>query len=238
LHQSFGFAGVFRRAFVQRLSSKRTEGELSAGCSTVVPSLNPASSPEPAFLTYAVLPKLPSSSSFSVDAASFFLCASYSVCSSLASLNLGTMPLAEVAKVIGLYNLLLEFPGVDESRLQPALVNPLLHLFHASMKSYGQSVFCEPILPHTRIRTQPPQHGADRGRRATEQKRHFRQGMGPNQIEQLLSLLVGPKPIRLFLSDAELAHESQAGIPRVSGDSNQLPNEGFQVVWHALSEFF
>jgi hypothetical protein len=93
------------------------------------------------------------------------------------------------------------------------------------MKSLGQRVPREPILTHARIRTQPPKHRANRSRRAAKQEAHFMQGMGDYQVEQLLLLLVGPFPIRLLLSNTELAHESQASVPGVSRDFNQPRDE-------------
>jgi hypothetical protein len=51
------------------------------------------------------------------------------------------------------------------------------------------------------------------------------QGMRDDQVEQLLLLFVGPFPIRLLLSNSELAHESQASVPGVSRDFNQPPNQ-------------
>jgi hypothetical protein len=135
------------------------------------------------------------------------------------------MVFAKLAKISRVDNLFLESPSLYDSTFQPSPLNPPLHLFGANMKSLGQRVFREPILAHARIRTQPPKHTANRSRRAAEQEGHFMQGMRGYQVEQLLLLVVGPFPIRLLLSNAELAHESQASVPGVSGDFNQFRDE-------------
>jgi len=51
------------------------------------------------------------------------------------------------------------------------------------------------------------------------------QGMRHDQVEQLLLLLVGPRPIRLLLSNTDLAQKSPTGVPGVSRDFNQPRDE-------------
>jgi hypothetical protein len=75
---------------------------------------------------------------------------------------------AELTEISRVNDLLLESSGLHDSAFEPSLVNPLLHLFGTNMKSLSQGVFREPVLTHAAIGVQPPQHGVDRSRRATE----------------------------------------------------------------------
>jgi hypothetical protein len=49
--------------------------------------------------------------------------------------------------------------------------------------------------------------------------------MRHDQVEQFLLLLVGPRPIRLLLSNTDLAHESPTSVPGVSRDFDQPRDE-------------
>jgi hypothetical protein len=63
-------------------------------------------------------------------------------------------------------------------------------------------------------------------------------GMRYDQVEQLLLLLVGPLPIRLPVSDADLPREPSTSVPRVSREFNQSCDEGLPIGWNAFSGLF